>query len=751
MFGKLTSLKQQLRVHFVILGLLVALVGNGVVWVYLGSVLRTSAEQQLVAINTAKGRAVHNWLDERLRDVRTVSELPLVRRYLRSDPDSISRYFANLKTIFQIYQEIAIFSTKGSPLASSGLVISTQNRAQMPYFIRAMQGQTGFQNIYFSPEYQAILLSVSAPIYDQPPDPIDRRTIGVAVLHVRLDDTLWKILTDRTGLGETGESYLVKYYNDGTQLQDTENPVLASPSRFSRDLLRLGFKNPQDPLDYVLNTGLPLETEAVKAALSGNSGTLINRDYRGKKVLSAYHFIPGQQDDLRWALISQIDLGEVLAPRWRLMFSLILIEVILIFGLMMVLTGVLLRQIKPVLMYFRGTLQSALRGEPPQHGVPLPLALQLDEFQPVVTDTDQLLQILKTATTDQAHYRQLQHEVDQFIERFSLPLAEQMKSGTAFHFHQLEGLSAIYHTLRNTLKHVQEALDRLQNELVQTHRESKLIAERVQKDASHHLEQFIELKPALNAVHEVQVRLKTDVESTVQLQREFQESVLRNVETISETVKRVDRLYQQTQAVAQTAEYLAGQIQRLEDGVQTIGEMASQISMLALNANIEATRAGEQGQGFAIVAAKIQTMGERAVTVSQDMVTGVRSLQTGAQEMNEATTAQQRAMDEAVQQIERAQSTLHSLEIQTIQVSDQLKAHLTDVKVQENHVSTLRHQFESLQSRAQRISSDLKPLQELLSQLAQSMAYFQQIEHLFQSELTSRTRSTKLDPNDTDD
>ncbi|MEQ9423120.1 MAG: histidine kinase [Cyclobacteriaceae bacterium] len=92
------------------------------------------------------------------------------------------------------------------------------------------------------------------------------------------------ILLERTGLGQTGESYLV-----GSDFK------LKSRSRFTRK-----------------ETVSSIQTEGVNNALLGSSGEGLILDYRGKEVFSAYEMI--EMNGLQWVLLSEIDRQEALFP-----------------------------------------------------------------------------------------------------------------------------------------------------------------------------------------------------------------------------------------------------------------------------------------------------------------------------------------------------------------------------------------------------------------------------------------------------
>lgn len=110
---------------------------------------------------------------------------------------------------------------------------------------------------------------------------------GGAIIVVRISvQALNRIMTERTGLGMTGESYIVG-----------EDSLLRTDSRFL-------------PSPSILRVRVP--TEPVRHALAGTTALLETKDYRNVEVLSAC--APLSIGAVRWAIISELDKGEVTIP-----------------------------------------------------------------------------------------------------------------------------------------------------------------------------------------------------------------------------------------------------------------------------------------------------------------------------------------------------------------------------------------------------------------------------------------------------
>jgi twitching motility protein PilJ len=102
-------------------------------------------------------------------------------------------------------------------------------------------------------------------------------------------------------------------------------------------------------------------------------------------------------------------------------------------------------------------------------------------------------------------------------------------------------------------------------------------------------------------------------------------------ETIQETSKRIKRLGESSQEI--------GNI------VELINDIAEQTNILALNASIQASMAGDAGRGFAVVADEVQRLAERAAAATRQIETLVRAIQA---DTNEAVVSMERSTTDVV-------------------------------------------------------------------------------------------------------
>jgi len=110
------------------------------------------------------------------------------------------------------------------------------------------------------------------------------------------------------------------------------------------------------------------------------------------------------------------------------------------------------------------------------------------------------------------------------------------------------------------------------------------------------------------------------------------ESAVRGGEIVSSSIQGMESVSNRIQESAGRIQALGQRSQEIGDIIGVIEDIAEQTNLLALNAAIEAARAGEQGRGFAVVADEVRKLAERTGKATKEITTVIESVQQGTTE-----------------------------------------------------------------------------------------------------------------------
>ena len=131
---------------------------------------------------------------------------------------------------------------------------------------------------------------------------------------------------------------------------------------------------------------------------------------------------------------------------------------------------------------------------------------------------------------------------------------------------------------------------------------------------------------------------------------------------VSNTIDQIQTLSSNIDDVSQVIATLATESDNIGSVLDVIRGIAEQTNLLALNAAIEAARAGEQGRGFAVVADEVRTLANRTEQSTNEIQKMIQKLQSGAQEAVSAVKISQNISSQAVEQTSKADDSLSEID-----------------------------------------------------------------------------------------
>ncbi|MEX6503715.1 methyl-accepting chemotaxis protein [Pseudomonas sp. 25A3E] len=189
---------------------------------------------------------------------------------------------------------------------------------------------------------------------------------------------------------------------------------------------------------------------------------------------------------------------------------------------------------------------------------------------------------------------------------------------------------------------------------------------------------------------------------------------------IDQTTSSIESLARQMDRAMQEVEGLAGSSEQIGSVLEVIRAIAEQTNLLALNAAIEAARAGEAGRGFAVVADEVRNLAKRTQDSVEEIRQVIEGLQHGTREVVSSMQTSQRQAQGSVEQVEQAVAALQRIS-QAVGVITDMNLQIASAAEEQSsvaeeinrNVASIRDVTESISSQADesaQVSQDLNRL-----------------------------------------
>ena len=145
-------------------------------------------------------------------------------------------------------------------------------------------------------------------------------------------------------------------------------------------------------------------------------------------------------------------------------------------------------------------------------------------------------------------------------------------------------------------------------------------------------------------------------------------------DVVRQVVAAIGGVQERAAALRGHMDELGRQAEGIGNIIGVISDIADQTNLLALNAAIEAARAGEAGRGFAVVADEVRKLAEKTMTATSEVGTAVRAIQAGARASIEGVEGAARAVDQATDLAGRSGQVLGEIVTIVEQSADQVRS-----------------------------------------------------------------------------
>lgn len=175
--------------------------------------------------------------------------------------------------------------------------------------------------------------------------------------------------------------------------------------------------------------------------------------------------------------------------------------------------------------------------------------------------------------------------------------------------------------------------------------------------------------------------------------------------TIDRTVKAINEIAEAIRQASSEVTALGDGISRIGGVVNVISDVAGQTNLLALNAAIEAARAGEQGRGFAVVADEVRKLAERTAQSTREISETVEAIQQGSQLTVTKMVQVEEKVAQGVAMATESGEIITQIRQASHRVMDQVGEITIAIREQSSAAESIAHQVEQIAQVVQQTSS----------------------------------------------